>query len=55
VGDSIPANDPGRPAATTFSDGSVAPATASELPMLAVAGVVVLVVGAALVTTRPRG
>ena len=56
VGDSIAANDPGRPVTTTkFSNGAVAPATATMLPMLAVAGVVVLVAGVALVTTRPRG
>lgn len=57
VGDST-VNDPGRPVTTpvtTFSDGSVAPATASDLPMLAVAGVVVLLAGAALITYRPRG
>jgi hypothetical protein len=49
------ANDPGRPVVTTFSNGTVAPATASDLPTLAVFGVVVLVVGAGLIATRPRG
>ena len=52
VGDT--ANDPGRPV-TTFSDGAVAPATASDLPMIAVAGAVLLIVGTALITNRPRG
>jgi hypothetical protein len=55
VGDSIPANDPGRPVTTTFTDGSVAPATASVLPALVVAGAVILVAGAALIGHRPRG
>ena len=65
VGDTlaIPANDPGlvtesqpeRPVTTTFSNGSVAPATATQLPTLVIAGAVVLVIGAALVTHRPRG
>jgi hypothetical protein len=54
VGDSIPANDPGQPI-TSFEDGSVAPATASDLPTLAVVGFVFLVVGAGLVANRPRG
>jgi hypothetical protein len=56
VGDST-VNDPGRPVVqtTTFSDGSVAPATASVLPSVAIAGVVILVAGAALVAYRPRG
>lgn len=49
------ANDPGRPAVTTFSDGSVAPATASELPALAVVGALVLLVGVGLLANRPRG
>ena len=53
VGDST-MSDPGRPV-TTFSDGSVAPATASELPALVLAGAVVLLAGAALVAYRPRG
>jgi hypothetical protein len=47
-------NDPGRPI-TTFSDGSVAPATASTLPALAILGVVLFAVGAALLVSRPRG
>ena len=52
VGDTI--NDPGRPV-TSFANGSLAPATASDLPVLALAGAVLLLVGAALVTNRPRG
>jgi hypothetical protein len=47
-------NDPGRPI-TTFSDGSVAPATASDLPALALLGVVLLALGVALLVSRPRG
>lgn len=52
------ANDPGRPVTTTtttFSEGSVAPATASVLPMLAVIGFAALVVGALLITSRRHG
>lgn len=52
VGDTV--NDPGRPVTTTFSEGAVAPATASELPLLAAGGVLLLIVGAALVTNRSR-
>jgi hypothetical protein len=55
VGDTLAANDPGRPVTTTFSEGAVAPATASDLPMLAAAGALLLVVGAALVANRSRG
>lgn len=47
-------NDPGRPV-STFSDGAVAPATASNLPTIAVVGVVFVVIGAALLANRPRG
>ena len=47
-------NDPGRPV-STFSDGAVAPATASNLPAMAVVGVVFVVIGAALLANRPRG
>jgi hypothetical protein len=68
VGDST-VNDPGRPVTTgsgpvspnatpvttTFSEGSVAPATASDLPALAILGVVGLLAGAALIAYRPRG
>lgn len=53
VGDTV--NDPGRPVTTSFSDGAVAPATASALPMIAVGGAVLLIVGAALLVNRPRG
>jgi hypothetical protein len=48
------ANDPGRPVTTTFSDGSVAPATASNLPTLAVIGAVFLALGAALLAIRSK-
>jgi hypothetical protein len=47
-------NDPGRPAATTFSDGAVAPATASDLPTIALMGAFALVIGGALLRKRPR-
>ena len=40
---------------TTFSNGSVAPATASDLPTLAILGLSALVVGAGLLATRDRG
>jgi hypothetical protein len=48
------ANDPGRPVTTTFSDGTVAPATASDLPALAVLGLVGLIVGARLLVPSRR-
>src|SRR5215210_6154410 len=50
VGDSIPADDPGRPVAvaTTFENGSVAPATASRLPALLALGGLAMALGAAL-------
>jgi hypothetical protein len=47
-------NDPGRPV-STFDDGAVAPATASNLPAMAVVGVLFLVIGSALLANRPRG
>lgn len=53
VGDTTEANDPGRPV-TTFVDGSVAPATASDLPTVALLGVLVCAIGAALLANRPR-
>ena len=40
---------------TTFSDGAIAPNTASALPALALGGVVLLVAGGALLTLRSRG
>jgi hypothetical protein len=55
VGDSVSVVDPGAPVTTTFSEGSVAPATASTLPALAVLGLVCVVLGAALLAHRPRG
>ena len=53
VGDSMTV-DPGRPVATTFSEGAVAPATASTLPLLAFGGVMAIGLGAVLISTRPR-
>jgi hypothetical protein len=47
-------NDPGRPVITTFSEGSVAPATASDLPTLALVGVLVFAIGVILLAHRPR-
>jgi len=44
-----------RPTVTTFSNGTVAPETASDLPVIVVLGVVGLVVGAGLLTSRSRG
>jgi hypothetical protein len=44
-----------RPTVTTFSNGTVAPETASDLPTLALLGVIGLVVGAGLLATRSRG
>ena len=58
VDSSAMVNDPGRPeptVTTTFSDGSVAPATASDLPTLAIAGLVAMVIGVALLRNRQRG
>lgn len=42
-------------AVTTFSNGTVAPATASELPALLLFGAAAVIVGAGLLATRPRG
>jgi hypothetical protein len=57
------ANDPGRPVVTqpevqrpvvtTFNEGSVAPDTASHLPLLTLLGVVLMLAGVFL-ATRPR-
>lgn len=54
VGDSIPADDPGRPVTTTFVDGAVAPATASNLPAFTLLGLLAIAVGAALRPKRHR-
>jgi hypothetical protein len=54
VGDSIPADDPGRPVTTTFVDGSVAPDTASNLPALGLLGVLAIAFGTALRARRQR-
>jgi hypothetical protein len=48
--DSLP-----RSTVTTFSDGTVAPETASDLPTLALVGLIGLLVGAGLLANRPRG
>ena len=45
----------GHTAVTTFSNGTVAPETASDLPTLAILGIVGLVVGAGLLANKPRG
>lgn len=55
VGDSIPADDPGRPVTTTFDDGAVAPATASPLPTLSLLGMLAIAAGSALLAKRRRG
>ena len=48
------ANDAGRPVVTTFSNGSVAPATASDLPALAILGVVALGLGLVILDRSSR-
>ena len=53
VGDSTVV-DPGKPV-TTFSDGTVAPNTASLLPALGAFGITAVLVGAAMLVKRPRG
>ena len=53
VGDSTVV-DPGAPDVTAFSDGSVAPNTASLLPAIGAFGISAVLVGAALLR-RPRG
>jgi hypothetical protein len=55
VGDTLPANDPGRPVTTTFTDGAVAPATASNLPILSLLGVLGIAFGTLLLAKRQRG
>jgi hypothetical protein len=52
---SVVRDSAGHTTVTTFSSGTVAPETASDLPTLAILGVVGLVVGAGLLTTRSRG
>jgi LPXTG-motif cell wall-anchored protein len=47
--------DTSRQVTTTFSNGSVAPATASDLPTLAIAGLAVLALGVVLLRNRQRG
>lgn len=47
-------NDPGRPVMTTFSNGAVAPATASDLPTLAIIGVIAVALGLLILERRSR-
>jgi hypothetical protein len=42
------------PTTTRFSDGALAPSTASPLPALAVAGFALIIVGGALLRLRPK-
>src|SRR5437867_6185337 len=44
----------GRATVTTFSNGSVAPATASDLPLLGLLGFALFAVGVILLAHRPR-
>ena len=53
VGDSTMV-DPGKPDLTTFSDGSVAPNTATVLPAMGLFGAVAALAGAALLMRKPR-
>lgn len=53
VGDSTVV-DPGKPDLTTFSDGSLAPNTASALPAMGLFGVAVAIAGAAMLMRKPR-
>lgn len=55
VGDSVTVADSTRRVTETFVDGSVAPATASYLPAIALFGTLTCVAGAALLMRRPRG
>ncbi len=55
VTDSVAVANDSAPPVTTFSNGSVAPATASELPAMILLGAAAVVVGAGLLATRPRG
>ena len=50
VGDSTV--DPGKPDLTTFSNGAIAPATATALPALGLFGVVVALAGVAILMRR---
>lgn len=55
VGDSTIV-DPGKPdVTTTFSDGTLAPNTATALPAMGLFGVAALLAGAAIIRRRPRG
>lgn len=50
----VTVNDSGRTVVTTFSNGTVAPETASDLPTVLILGIASLVVGAGLLANRPR-
>lgn len=55
VGDSTIV-DPGKPdVTTTFSDGTLAPNTATALPAMGLFGLAALLAGAAIIRRRPRG
>lgn len=54
IGDSTVV-DPGAPDVTSFSDGSVAPNTASLLPSFGAIGITAVLVGAALLMRKTRG
>jgi hypothetical protein len=62
VGDSVarptipdpPIPEPARPVDTTFEDGAVAPATASNLPTISVLGLLAVVCGAVILARRRR-
>ena len=43
-----------NPSTTRFSDGAVAPSTASALPALAVAGFALIIIGGALLRLQPK-
>ena len=53
VGDSTVV-DPGKPDLTTFSEGSVAPNTATVLPAMGLFGAIAALAGAALLMRKPR-
>ena len=53
VGDSTVA-DPGKPEVTTFSDGTVAPNTASLLPAMGIFGVAAAIAGAAMLMRQTK-
>ncbi len=52
VGDSTV--DPGKPELTTFSNGALAPNTATPLPAMGLFGVLVAIAGAGMLMRKPR-